>query len=53
MNLPGYKGPIFGKKRAEKHEIHFTEQQLLQARATMTEFSKGGYGCASQGTLHL
>lgn len=41
LKMPGYKGPIFGKKRADKTEIHFTEEQLLKAKAEVSLLSTG------------
>ena len=42
LNLPGYNGPIFGKKRAEKTEIKFSEEKLREARAQASLLAMGG-----------
>jgi hypothetical protein len=42
LNLPGYHGPMFGKKRVEKTEIKFSEEKLREARAQASLLSMGG-----------
>lgn len=48
LTMKGYDGPQIGKKRSEKKEIQFTEEQLREAKNAPTFLSLGGKGCASQ-----
>jgi len=52
LNVKGWNGPTIGAKRSEKHEVHFTEEQLNEMRDAFNVFDKDKGGTISIDELH-
>jgi len=42
INVKGWDGPVIGAKRSDKHEVHFTEEQLNESKGIMSFQNSGG-----------